>query len=151
MLASVLVALARFGVEPVAAQPDTLPAIAGYLADGPIENLLLQPEALPDDPSDEFFLVFDVRTDKEVANGGMLPSAQHVPYTDIAPILETLAGDHHQPALVYCHTMLRSTQVVMALRLLGYDNVWYLAGGIERWRAAGKPLDGAGAEQPTAP
>lgn len=142
MLAGMLgVGLASLCIAPAMAQPDILPRISAYLAEGPIENLLLQPEALPDDPSDEFFLVFDVRTADEVASGEMLPSARHVPYTDIAPILEALAGDRHQPTLIYCQTMLRSTQVVMALRLLGYDNVWYLAGGIERWRAAGKPLD----------
>ncbi|MDZ7754552.1 MAG: rhodanese-like domain-containing protein [Gammaproteobacteria bacterium] len=116
-------------------------AIVTYLAAGPIENFLLQPEALPDDPGDEFYLVFDVRSPAEVEEGGLLPGAVHVPYTDIDPLLDALAGDHSQPVLVYCQTMLRSTQVVMALRLLGYENAWYLAGGIDRWRAAGKPLE----------
>jgi rhodanese-related sulfurtransferase len=125
---------------PATAQQNAVDAVVEYLAEGPIEHFLLQPEALPDDPSEEFFLVFDVRTANEVGQDGMLPSARHVPYTDLASLLEILGEDRSQPALIYCHTMLRSTQVVMALRLLGYDNVWYLAGGIERWRAAGKPL-----------
>jgi 3-mercaptopyruvate sulfurtransferase SseA len=28
----------------------------------------------------------------------------------------------------------------MALRLLGYDNVWYLNGGITRWQREGRPI-----------
>lgn len=125
---------------PIGMADETLSAIQSYLAAGPIENFLLQPEALPDDPSDEFYLVFDVRSAAEFENGEALPSAEHIPYTDIAPLLEVLGDDRSQPALIYCQTMLRSTQVVMALRLLGYDNVWYLSGGIDRWRTAGKPL-----------
>lgn len=128
-------------MTPAMAQQGALDEIAAYLAEGPIEHFLLQPEALPDDPSEEFFLVFDVRAANEARHGGMLPSARHVPYTDIASLLEVLGTDRSQPALIYCHTALRSTQVVMALKLLGYENVWYLAGGIERWRAAGKPLE----------
>ncbi|MEA1052165.1 rhodanese-like domain-containing protein [Lamprobacter modestohalophilus] len=135
LLATILTCSAPIGLA-----DETLPAIQSYLAAGPIENFLLQPEALPDDPSDEFYLVFDVRSAAEFEHGEALPSAEHIPYTDIAPLLETLGDDRSQPALIYCQTMLRSTQVVMALRLLGYDNVWYLSGGIDRWRTAGKPL-----------
>jgi rhodanese-related sulfurtransferase len=138
---AVLLTAVLAGFAPIGLADETLPAIRSYLAAGPIENFLLQPEALPDDPSDEFYLVFDVRSAGElVENGETLPSAEHIPYTDIMPLLAALGDDRSQPALIYCQTMLRSTQVVMALRLLGYDNTWYLAGGIDRWRTAGKPL-----------
>lgn len=138
---AVLLTAILAGFAPIGLADETLPAIRSYLAAGPIENFLLQPEALPDDPSDEFYLVFDVRSASElVASGETLPSAEHIPYTDIMPLLAALGDDRSQPALIYCQTMLRSTQVVMALRLLGYENTWYLAGGIDRWRSAGKPL-----------
>ncbi len=135
-----LISIALACCTPIGMADETLPAIQSYLAAGPIENFLLQPEVLPDDPSDEFYLVFDVRSPDEFESGEMLPSAEPIPYTNLAPLLEALGPDRSQPALIYCQTMLRSTQSVMALRLLGYDNVWYLAGGIERWRNAGKPL-----------
>lgn len=137
IMAVLLTAILTCGT-PMAMADAMLPAIRSYLAAGPIENFLLQPEALAGDQSDEFYLVFDVRGAGEIEGGEMLPSAKHVPYTDLAPLLAALGDDRSQPALIYCHTMLRSTQVVMGLRLLGYDNVWYLAGGIDPrcWQAA---------------
>ncbi len=139
IVAPILAACASIDTK-AGAEEDAQQALRDYLAAAPIENFLLQPEVLPDDPSDEFFLVFDVRSKDELGTGEMLPSAKHLPYTDLGPLLDALGEDRSQPALLYCQTMLRSTQVVMALRLLGYDNVWYLAGGIERWRSADKPI-----------
>lgn len=116
-------------------------ALSAYLAERPIENHLLQPESLPDDPGDEFFLVFDVRTPAEITQMGSIPGAIKIEYDDLETLLERIGLDRSQPVLVYCQTVLRSSQTVMALRLLGYDNAWFIAGGVERWKGAGKPLE----------
>lgn len=128
--------------NPVFAGPpeDLLRSLNAYMDEEPIENYLLQPDVLPDDPRDEFFVVVDVRTREEVAQG-QLPGAIHIPYYRLGELLQLLADDRDTPVLLYCsRTGMRSTHAMMALRMLGYHNTWYLVGGIDRWAEEGRPV-----------
>lgn len=114
-------------------------ALASYLAEQPIENLRIQPDALQDDPTEDFYFVLDVRASDE-ASGGLIGGALHIPYYDLIAHLDKLPAQRDEAILVYCDSGSRSTQALMALRLVGYSNVWYLNGGVNRWKAEGRPL-----------
>jgi rhodanese-related sulfurtransferase len=126
-----------------AADPDLRQAIAAYLGEGPMESLRVQPAALEDDPREDFYFVLDVRTPSDFA-AGHIQGAVNVPYTELLAHLDRLPADLDQAILTYCEHATRSTQALMALRLLGYRNVWYLNGGLDRWRQEGRPLGTAG-------
>ncbi|MGF1547844.1 MAG: rhodanese-like domain-containing protein [Thiotrichales bacterium] len=127
------------GATIVAAETSLKDALDTYLAEQPIENLRIQPDALQDDPRDDFYFVFDVRPSDEM-DGKVIKGAVHVPYYALIANLDKLPATQSDAILVYCDTGPRSTQVMMALRLLGYTNVWYLNGGINRWQTEGRPL-----------
>lgn len=138
---SILAGLLALSAPMSAGQPENmLRSLNAYMGAEPIENYLLQPGALPDDPRDEFFVVIDVRTSEEVAEGH-IPGAIHIPYYRLGDLLHLLAGDLDMPVLLYCsRTGMRSTHALMALRMLGYQNAWYLVGGIDRWAEEGRPV-----------
>lgn len=140
-LFSALAGLLALSAPISAGQPeDLLRSLHTYMDDEPIENYLLQPAVLPDDPRDEFFVVIDVRTSEEVADGH-IPGAIHISYYRLGELLQLLADDLDTPVLLYCsRTGMRSTHALMALRMLGYGNTWYLVGGIDRWAEEGRPV-----------
>jgi phage shock protein E len=115
-------------------------AIGGYLAAEPIENLRIQPEALSDDPRDDFYFVLDVRSEQQFAQGH-IAGAVNIPYSGLVEHLAELPGDSSTPILVYCENAQRSTQALMALSLLGYPSAYYLMGGLKRWMEEGRPIE----------
>jgi rhodanese-related sulfurtransferase len=117
-------------------------AIGAYLAASPIESARIQPDALADDPRDDLYVVLDVRSRDEFAKGH-IAGAINVPYQELVGHLDSLPARPDDVVLVYCETTTRSTQAMMALRLLGYRNVSYLAGGVIRWQKDGRPVQTA--------
>lgn len=115
-------------------------ALAAYLAAEPMENLRVQPDALQDDPREDFYFVLDVRKPDEFA-AGHITGAVNVPYQALTSHLDGLPEGRDEPILIYCDSAQRSTQALMALRLLGYSNVWYLNGGLHRWQREGRPIE----------
>ena len=65
-------------------------------------------------------LFIDVREPSEYA-GGHIPGAISIPLRELAHHLDQVP--HDQPVMLYCSTGYRTGIGVMALRLLGYDNV----------------------------
>jgi len=65
-------------------------------------------------------LFIDVREPSEYA-GGHIPGAISIPLRELAQHLDQVP--HDQPVMLYCSTGYRTGIGVMALRLLGYDNV----------------------------
>lgn len=118
--------------------------IGRYLATEPIENLRIQPNALRDDPREDFYFTVDVRTPQEFKDGH-IRGAINLPYYELTSHLDRLPSDRGEPILVYCEAAQRSTHALMALRLLGFDNVWYLNGGTTRWQREGRPLSSSSA------
>lgn len=90
-------------------------------------------------------LLVDVREDAECAQC-RIPNALHV----VRGMLEFLADpasprhvaqlDPHRRIILHCASGGRSSLCVMTLRQLGYTNVAHLAGGMQAWLAAGKPV-----------
>jgi hydroxyacylglutathione hydrolase len=81
--------------------------------------------------------VLDVREPEEYARGHV-PGAINLPQAELASRLDELPRD--QPLFLMCRTGSRSRRAAQFLTQLGYDQVTNVLGGIEAWRAAGKPL-----------
>lgn len=81
--------------------------------------------------SEEGYIILDVRTDEEYAEGH-IPGAILIPHDDIANQAEETLADKDQLILVYCRSGNRSRQAAEALAELGYTNVVDF-GGINDW------------------
>jgi rhodanese-related sulfurtransferase len=93
------------------------------------------PDAL-DDPPFADALLLDVRQPGEWAEGHA-PGAVHVVMDDVPAALDTLPRDRRIVAL--CRSGGRSGRVTEYLVAHGLD-VWNLAGGMQAWAAAGRPV-----------
>ena len=86
-------------------------------------------KALMDSESD--YVILDVRTEKEFAEGH-IPNAVLIPDYDIETRAETELPDKKQLILVYCRSGRRSKNAAEKLAELGYSNVKEF-GGIIDW------------------
>lgn len=86
-------------------------------------------KALMDSESD--YVILDVRTEKEFADGH-IPGAVLIPDYDIETRAETELPDKKQLILVYCRSGRRSKNAAEKLAELGYSNVKEF-GGIIDW------------------
>ncbi len=85
------------------------------------------------------FVVLDVRTPEEFANG-RLPGAVNV---DIqAPDFQSRLGalDRGKTYLVYCRTGNRSARAIQAMQRLGFQSLYHMTEGILRWEKKGFPV-----------
>jgi rhodanese-related sulfurtransferase len=78
----------------------------------------------------------DVRRDDEWA-AGHIPGAVHIPL----PELQARAGELEDPVVFYCKVGDRSGMAAEAFRASGRDAA-SLTGGIDRWQADGRPVNG---------
>jgi rhodanese-related sulfurtransferase len=85
--------------------------------------------------------VLDVREDDEWAEV-RIPWAHHVPLSTLVRESVDLQVPEEGPLVVTCHLGARSAQVVAWLRSQGVDAV-NLAGGMDAWERAGRPVDRA--------
>jgi hydroxyacylglutathione hydrolase len=101
----------------------------------------LSPEAFELVANEEGALVLDTRA-PQVFKNGFVPNSINIGVDgDFAPWVGTLITDIGQP-LVLVTEPGREEEVITRLSRVGYDRtLGYLAGGIEAWREAGKPVD----------
>jgi sulfur-carrier protein adenylyltransferase/sulfurtransferase len=83
--------------------------------------------------------VIDCREPEE-SRTGVIPGAISVPRGLLEPRIERLVADKRRPVVVYCASGTRSLLAARTLHEMGYADVVSLAGGIEAWKAAGRPL-----------
>jgi rhodanese-related sulfurtransferase len=81
--------------------------------------------------------LLDVREEDEW-RAGHAPDAQHLPMHELPARLAEVPAD--RDVVVVCRSGGRSAMVVAYLVRNGWDNVRNLAGGMEDWAAAGRPL-----------
>lgn len=88
-------------------------------------------------------VLLDVREMDEIESGA-LPGAVLLP----RGLLEKHVAEHvpnsDAPVYIYCSTGNRSALAGDILLKMGYQKIYNLAGGIERWRHLGLPLQGGG-------
>lgn len=87
-------------------------------------------------------MFLDVRSAREF-RAGHVPGALHVPFWRL--LLPGGARDvpRDTPLVVYCGHGPRAWMAVAALKARGYASLALLAGHMQAWRRAGKPLDRA--------
>ena len=97
-------------------------------------------------PEDAFRLVedgaqlVDVRQPHE-HEAGHIGGDRHVPLADLPSQADTL--DRDRPVVFYCRVGSRSAMAVEAFRTGGFE-AYNLAGGIEAWTEAGRPIEPEG-------
>ncbi len=89
-------------------------------------------------------VVLDVREADETQSG-ILPGAVLLPRGLVEKHVHEHIADKDAPIFIYCSTGNRSALVGDVLLKMGYQKVFNLAGGIERWRHLGLPVTGGGA------
>jgi rhodanese-related sulfurtransferase len=97
------------------------------------------PSVPANEVADDAFLL-DVREPDEYA-AGHAPGAHHVPMMEIPARLADVPTD--DDVVVVCRSGGRSGQVVSYLQANGWENVRNLAGGMQDWARAGRPVIGA--------
>jgi rhodanese-related sulfurtransferase len=84
-------------------------------------------------------LVIDVRTDSEW-DSGHIEDALHISLRDFMSSRAEWPEDLTTPIVVYDNPIHRSSMALTLMRLLGYENVRALGGGVTAWTNAGLPL-----------
>ena len=107
------------------AEPETTEAVA------PSYEQISQSEAKKLMDSESGYIILDVRTDEEFAEGH-IPGAVLIPDYEIAERAEAELPDKSQLILVYCRSGNRSKTASEILAELGYTNVKEF-GGINTW------------------
>jgi len=92
------------------------------------------------------YLILDARTPAEYATG-YIPGAMLLPYGDVDeafPDIQLFLFPE-QPVITYCSGLACDDALMLSmfLRDQGYTNVFLFAGGMEAWKRAGYPLEGA--------
>lgn len=109
-----------------------------------IENLT--PEQVAHEV-DQGALLVDVREPGELAEHGMIPGAVHAPrgmlefYADPSSSYHRPEFDPNRRVILHCSAGSRSALAAGALKQLGYDNVAHLDGGMNAWKASGRPVE----------
>lgn len=93
-------------------------------------------EAMADKPP----FILDVREGGEVEGTGHIAGTVHIPVREVLKNLDKLPAQD-QKIVVACASGHRGAMVTMALRLLGYQDVVNLGGGINGWKKAELPLE----------
>lgn len=120
-------------------EPEVLDKVNAYLTGMPngfytVRALDLSVELLRTPP-----MLIDVRTETEWA-AGHIEGAINIPLNSLFAMADQLPQDMSAPIVVYDSTTHRSSMAMTLLRLLGYDNVRTLAGGVGAWEKASLSL-----------
>jgi rhodanese-related sulfurtransferase len=106
-------------------------------------------DALSEELADGKLFLIDLREPAEIEKDGHIAGAVSIPVRQIISSLDKLPGQD-AAIVVYCASGYRGGLVVPALKLLGYENVRSLAGGLGAWTKAGLPVETGMAAEPTA-
>lgn len=138
--------------EPTVAPPpdaealwsDLVAAIPAEKGFGSVSATKLNEELVDNPP-----FLLDVREAAELEKNGYIEGAVHIPVRDVLKNLDKLPAKD-QPIVVYCGSGHRGGYVLSALRLLGYENVRNLGGGLGAWTKAELPVESGLPEAPQA-
>jgi rhodanese-related sulfurtransferase len=87
----------------------------------------------------ENVFVLDVREPDEF-KGGHIEGAVNVPIRSLAKNLDKLPADKATPIAVVCKSGIRAAYATMTLKMLGYNNVKDVVGGMLAWEKEGLPV-----------
>ena len=84
--------------------------------------------------------LIDVRTPQEYG-AGFVAGARNIDIYDPGFEAQIAKLDKNRPVMVYCAKGGRSASAAEQLKRAGFPEVYDLAGGMEAWKAAGKPVN----------
>lgn len=84
--------------------------------------------------SDEY-IVIDVRTPEEIAEGKIIDRADEIDFYDEDFRDQIAELDRDQKYLLYCRSGNRSGKTLQLMQELGFENAQHLDGGITAWRS----------------
>lgn len=110
-----------------------------------VENLTVDQAAAEIEQGDA--LLVDLREADERAQQGTIAGSLHAPrgmlefWADPASPYHNAEFDPARRVVLHCASGGRSALAADTLRQLGYENVAHLDGGLNAWKAAGRPVD----------
>jgi rhodanese-related sulfurtransferase len=113
----------------------------GFLSGLPEGFYTIKADKLSEQLADAAPALIDVRTAAEWDKDGHIEGAVNVPLADLFSNLDKLPAKD-KPIVVYCASGHRGAIAMMGLRLMGYENVSNLAGGLGAWKTANLPVAG---------
>jgi rhodanese-related sulfurtransferase len=87
-------------------------------------------------------VLIDTRTQAESDKDGYIAGATLIPFNDFYGNLDKLPADKTARVVIYCGSGHRGGIIMMSLRLMGYENVVNLGGGLGAWKTAQLPVTG---------
>jgi rhodanese-related sulfurtransferase len=110
-----------------------------FLSNQAPSSASLDPDQFEAKTKEPGVVILDVRSAFEFG-GDKIQGARNISYTapDFKSNIEKL--DKNSIYLVYCLSGSRSAGALNTMKSLGFTNVYHLKGGIENWKAAGKPI-----------
>ena len=104
----------------------------------------IEPDALISRQSvgDAGLVILDVRTAEEFA-AGHVPGAINVPHDVLEGRLSSLPELQDRDVVVYCRSGRRSALALDVLKRHGYSRLLHLAGDMEAWTQAARPVERA--------
>lgn len=85
-------------------------------------------------------VILDMRVESEWVEEGHLPNAQRTNFYREALKEHLAAMDRSKPYLVCCAIGERSRQTVAQMGELGFRELYLLSGGMNAWKASGRPV-----------
>lgn len=122
-------------------------AAADLVADAKSKVENLDPDAVERELDDGGALLVDIRDAPELDADGRIPGAIHVPRGMLEFRADTTSPYHEAPldpsrrVILHCASGGRSALAAQTLQEMGYEDVAHLDGGIQAWKAAGKPTE----------
>lgn len=131
----ILVFILSVAMESVVAQENTeaIDALEEYLDFVEYSGATIFPEQIPAKDWNNFFIV-DAR-DAAQYEKEHIPGAVNIEWRQVIARRSEFPKD--KPILIYCNTGTLSAQAGFALRVIGYDNLRILQGGIMEWKEKG--------------
>ena len=85
-------------------------------------------------------VLLDVREPKEF-EGGRLPTAIHIPLSQLAARVSELGKLVARPIVAYCDSGRKSRMAAGTLAKAGFKEIYSLQGGIAAWKKDGLPVE----------
>ncbi|HNK63451.1 MAG TPA: rhodanese-like domain-containing protein [Anaerolineales bacterium] len=127
---------------PVIEDPMLFDAINGFFVNMPDDFYTVKSDKLAEELTGTAPTIIDVRTADEWNKDGYIAGALNIPFNDFFNNLNQLPADKSARIVVMCASGHRGSIILMAMRMMGYDNVSNLAGGLNAWKTAKMPVTG---------
>jgi rhodanese-related sulfurtransferase len=135
-----LLVVALLMLAPQAWGADLQQSVDAYLSQLPADFETVSCKTLSTKQSvGENVFVLDVREPAEY-QAGHIEGAVNIPIRTLAKNLDKLPADKATPIAVVCKSGIRAAYATMTLKMLGYNNVKDVVGGMLAWEKEGLPV-----------